>query len=266
MEPQEYKYKTIVVSDVHLGMKDTKVKELITYLSERSTETLILNGDIIDGWRLRGSGKWKKKYTRFWKYLIKISEYTKIVYLKGNHDDFLEHIAPFGFANFRIMNEYTIHSKGKKYPVIHGDVFDAVTKRVVWLSKFGASGYNFLLAYNRFYNRRRLKKGLPYKSVSQEIKRKVKMAANMVDTFEQKAIALANNMEYDGIICGHIHTPADKMIDGIHYLNSGDWVETMSALTEDFEGNWNIERYEGVVQSHIRLERKPRFRSLRKNR
>lgn len=266
MQPVDFKYKTIIVSDLHLGMKDAKVKELINYLSDRPTETLILNGDIIDGWRLRGSGKWKKKYTRFWKYLIKISLNTQIVYLKGNHDDFLEHIVPFGFANFRVLNEYTVKSLGKKYLIIHGDVFDTVSKSLVWLSKFGASGYNILLAYNRFYNRRRLRKGLPYKSVSQEIKRKVKMAANAVGNFEGKAIALAKNMEYDGIICGHIHTPADKMIDDIHYLNSGDWVETMSALTEDFNGNWKVEQYEGVVQSHIKVEKKRGFKSLRRNR
>lgn len=266
MQPEDYKYKTIIVSDVHLGMKDAKVKELISYLSERPTKTLILNGDIIDGWRIRRSGKWKKKYTRFWKYLIRISLNTKIIYLKGNHDDFLENITPFGFANFRVLNDCTIKSGTKKYFVIHGDVFDSVTKTLVWLSKFGASGYTILLAYNRFYNRRRLKKGLPYKSVSQEIKRKVKMAANVVGNFEEKAIALAKNMEYDGIICGHIHTPADKMLDGIHYLNSGDWVETMSALTEDFDGNWKIERYEGEVQSHIRLTKHPRFKSSGRNR
>ena len=258
MQPENYKYKTIIVSDLHLGMKDAKVKELITWLAERPTKTLILNGDIIDGWRLRRSGKWNKKYTRFWKYLIRISLHTKIIYLKGNHDDFLEHITPFGFANFRVLNDYTIISAKKKYFVIHGDVFDVVNKRLVWLSKFGASGYNILLAYNRFYNRRRLKKGLPYKSVSQEIKRKVKVASNMVGNFEEKAVALAKNMEYDGIICGHIHTPADKMIDGIHYLNSGDWVETMSALTEDFSGNWKIERYKGEVQSHMQLTKRRR--------
>lgn len=256
MHTRDYIYKTVIVSDLHLGMRDSKVKELITYLSERPTKTLILNGDIIDGWRLRRSGKWKKKYTRFWKYLIRISLYTRIIYLKGNHDDFLEHIAPFGFANFRVLNDYTIRSGKKKYFVIHGDVFDVVTKRLVWLSKFGASGYNILLAYNRFYNRRRLKKGLPYKSVSQEIKRKVKIASNAVGNFEDKAVALAKNMEYDGIICGHIHTPANKVIDEIHYLNSGDWVETMSALTEDFDGNWKIERYEGEVQSHTLLSKR----------
>lgn len=266
MEPQEFKYKTIIVSDLHLGMKDAKVKELVSYLSDRPTKTLILNGDIIDGWRLSGSGNWKKKYTRFWKYLIKISTHTKIVYLKGNHDDFLQHIAPFGFANFRVLNEYTIRSGGKDYLVIHGDVFDTVSRRLVWLSRFGASGYNMLLAYNRLYNRRRLKKGLPYQSVSQELKRKVRMAAKAVDNFEEKAITLAKNMDYDGIICGHIHTPADKMIDGVHYLNSGDWVETMSAITEDFEGAWKIEYYEGVIQSHIRLKKKPKFKSWGRNR
>lgn len=255
MQPEDFRYKTVVVSDLHLGMKDSKVRELITFLTDNPARTIILNGDIIDGWRLRSSRKWKKKYTRFWKYLIKISLNTKIIYLKGNHDDFLENIAPFGFANFRVLNEYALQSGRKKYLVIHGDVFDRVTKHVVWLSKFGASGYNFMLALNRFYNRRRLKKGLPYKSVSQEIKRKVKMASNIVGNFEEKAVTLAKNLEYDGIICGHIHTPADKLIDGIHYLNSGDWVETMSALTEDFQGNWKVVRYEGVVQSHVRLKK-----------
>lgn len=240
---ESYKYKTVVISDLHLGMKDAKVRELINFLKEHPARTLIMNGDIVDGWRLRRGGRWKKKHTRFWKYLIQISLNTRIIYLKGNHDDFIGEVAPFGFGNFRVMLDYAVKSGNKKYLVIHGDVFDTITKRLVGLSKFGASGYGMLLAYNRFYNRRRKKKGLPYKSISKEIKRKVKMAANIVGNFEEKAITMARNLGYDGIICGHIHTPSDKMLNGIHYLNSGDWVETMSAITEDFDGNWEIKMY-----------------------
>jgi UDP-2,3-diacylglucosamine pyrophosphatase LpxH len=150
---------------------------------------------------------------------------------------------PIGFGNFRVVKSYVHHSNGKKYYIIHGDVFDSITSYVVWISKFGASSYDILLAVNRVYNRWRLKRGLEYRSISKKIKNKVKFVTSIISNFEEKAVRLARNYSYDGIICGHIHTPSDKMIDGIHYLNSGDWVETMSALIEDLDGNWEVRHY-----------------------
>jgi UDP-2,3-diacylglucosamine pyrophosphatase LpxH len=137
-------------------------------------------------------------------------------------------------------------SGNKKYYIVHGDAFDNITRWVVWVSKFGASSYDILLTINRLYNNYRRRRGLGYKSISKGLKSNVKIVTSLISNFEGKAVLLAKNMGYDGIICGHIHTTADKMIDGIHYLNSGDWVETMSALVEDFEGKWHVRHFQDL--------------------
>jgi UDP-2,3-diacylglucosamine pyrophosphatase LpxH len=245
---QKALYKRVVISDLHLGIKDSKVNEVISFLKQHPCKELIMNGDIIDGWRLQKRGKWRHRHTGFLKYLIKISEQTRIVYVRGNHDDFLDQMVPIGFGSFKIVSHYSLTSKGKKYYVIHGDVFDNITRSVVWISKFGASSYDILLAINRIYNRWRYKRGLKYRSVSKLIKNKVKFVTSLISNFEYKAALLARNYGYDGIICGHIHTPENKFIHGIHYMNSGDWVEGMSALVEDFDGNWQIKYFQEMAQ------------------
>lgn len=237
-------YPTIVISDVHLGTEHSKTRELADFLRTVNCETLILNGDIVDGWHLQkgGKGKWKKEHTDFFKIIMKMMENhnTKVVYVRGNHDDFIDHIAPLTFANVSIVKDYVHEKNGKKYYVTHGDVFDHVTSKMVWLAKLGDVGYTFLLWINRIYNIYRAKKGLSYFSLSQSIKQKVKSAVSYISNYENELVELARSRDVDGIICGHIHQPADKMIDGIHYLNSGDWVETMSALLEDQNGNWEV--------------------------
>ncbi len=242
---KKFKYKTIVISDVHLGLRDSKVEDCIEFLKDNSSENLFLNGDIIDGWQLKRGGKWSKNDSKFIKKSLKlINEDTKIIYLRGNHDDFLETLIPFHAGdNFQIQTDYIYESFGKKYLIMHGDVFDPITSKVGWLAKLGSVGYDALLYLNRHHNRRRLEKGLPYKSISQDVKKRVKFVVNLLSRFEDAAVSFAKQRHCDGIICGHIHTPENKMIDGIHYLNSGDWVETKSALVEDFEGNWKIIMY-----------------------
>jgi len=206
--------------------------------------TLIMNGDIIDGWHLQkgGKGKWKKEHTDFFKVIMKMMENhnTHIIYVRGNHDDFIDHLAPLTFANLSIVNEYVHEKNGKSYYVVHGDVFDSITSKMVWLAKLGDIGYTFLLWVNRIYNIYRAKKGLGYFSLSQSIKQKVKSAVSYISDYEKELVALARARHADGIICGHIHQPANTHIDGIHYLNSGDWVETMSALLEHEDGTWEV--------------------------
>jgi UDP-2,3-diacylglucosamine pyrophosphatase LpxH len=238
-------YKTIVISDVHLGIKDSKVKELVRFLKAHSCEKLILNGDIIDGWQLKKSGSWKKKHTKFFRILMKAMEKqkTKVVYLRGNHDDFLEQILPFEIGNFSIALDHMHESFGKRYYVIHGDAFDTITTRMPWLSKLGDVSYTFLLWLNRNYNHYRSRRGLPYYSLSQVIKLKVKSAVSYISDYEEQLSEAAKRKKCDGIICGHIHQPANKMIGDVHYLNSGDWVESLTALTESFSGEWNVLHY-----------------------
>jgi UDP-2,3-diacylglucosamine pyrophosphatase LpxH len=238
-------YKTIILSDIHLGSRDSKAKEVVRFLKKLACETLILNGDIIDGWQLRKSGKWKKKHTRFFRVVLKMIEKqkTRVIYVRGNHDDFLDNVLPFAVGSLSIVKDYEYTSKGKKYWVVHGDIFDSITTNMKWLAKLGDIGYTFLLWLNKVYNNWRIKRGLPYYSLSQEIKAKVKSAVAFISDFEKELVTLARARHYDGVICGHIHHPDIQKYEEIMYLNSGDWVESLSALVEDDKENWSILYY-----------------------
>jgi len=249
-------FKTIVLSDIHLGTSHSKAEEVCQFLSGVSCKKLILNGDIVDGWYLQKGNKkhsWKKKHTAFFKQIIKMMETddTKVIYIRGNHDDFLDSVTPFRFANIRVLNFYVHKSNNKRYYVTHGDVFDSVTTGMKWLAKIGDVGYSILLRLNKYVNKRRLKRGLPYYSLSQQVKKQVKQAVSYVSDYENELVKLARAKKMDGVICGHIHQAANEMFQGIHYLNSGDWVESLTALTEDFEGNWEIYHYD---KNLIRLD------------
>jgi UDP-2,3-diacylglucosamine pyrophosphatase LpxH len=235
-------YKTIIVSDVHLGTKGSKAKEIARFLKQFHCDNLILNGDIIDGWQLKKSGSWKRKHTRFFNRVLKMMENqsTNVYYLRGNHDDFLDQILPLQIGRLQILADMTYESNGKTFFITHGDVFDSITTNLRWIAYLGDVGYTFLLWLNRVVNYYRFKKGLPYFSLSQFVKGKVKQAVSYVDDYETELAKMAKAKGCDGIICGHIHKAENRMIDGIHYLNSGDWVETMSALAEDHEGNWEL--------------------------
>lgn len=257
-------YKTIVISDIHLGTSGSKAKEVTSFLKHNSCDELILNGDIIDGWQLKKFGAWKKHHTKFFKSILRaIEKYdTKVIYLRGNHDDFLDTIIPFRFGNISVQKDYIITSGGKKFYVVHGDVFDSVTTNLKWIAKLGDIGYTFLLWLNQRYNNYRMKRGLPYYSLSQAIKSKVKKAISYISEFENEIICLAKVKKCDGIICGHIHQPAIKNINGTIYMNSGDWVESLSALVEDFEGTWSVVYYSDNLVDDIVEEEAEEARDL----
>ncbi len=251
-------YKTLVISDVHLGTKGSKAKELVKFLKQCSCDRLILNGDIIDGWQLKKYGTWKRKHTRFFNRILKmIEEYkTEVIYLRGNHDDFLDQVLPFKVGNLTITRDIMIESNGKKFYVVHGDIFDTITTNLKWVAKLGDVGYTFLLWVNSQYNQYRRRKGLPYYSLSQVVKTKVKSAVSYIDDFEKQLVEIAKIKDCDGIICGHIHQPALKEINGLIYMNSGDWVESMSALAEDNDGNWSLVYYadtSGFKSNHKKI-------------
>lgn len=252
-------YQTIVLSDIHLGTTNSKTVEVSKFLKSVNCRRLILNGDIIDGWALKKGGmrKWQKQHTDFFKVIMKMmeNEGTEVVYVRGNHDDFLDSLAPVSFYNIEFVKDYVYESHGKRYFVTHGDIFDAVTTKMKWLAKLGDVGYTCLLWVNHRYNRYRAKRGLPYYSLSQVIKQKVKSAVSYISDFERELVDFARTRKCDGVICGHIHHPANTYYDGIHYLNSGDWVESLSALVEDEDGNWHIVYYdsslcESLLQGH----------------
>lgn len=246
-----YDYKTIVISDVHLGTHGSKAIEATNFIKEYSCERLILNGDIIDGWQLKKYGTWKKKHTAFIRAVLKVIEQndTQVYYLRGNHDDFLDQFIPFSIGpNFQIVKEMILPSGKNKFFITHGDIFDLVTTKAKWLSHIGDIGYTFLLWLNKKYNYYRILQGKPYYSLSQKVKSSIKMAVNYVSDYEEQLSEMAKSKECNGIICGHIHQPAIKEIGGIIYMNSGDWVENKSALVENYKGNWEI-IYDG---SHLK--------------
>jgi UDP-2,3-diacylglucosamine pyrophosphatase LpxH len=262
-------YRTIFLSDLHLGTPDAKVHEVIDFLKHTRCEKLVLNGDIIDGWALRRGARWRKRHSRFVRTVLKKMEKdeTSVVYLRGNHDDILERFLPLAFGKLQFVKEH-IHQcvDGKRYLVVHGDGFDSVSTRHKWIAQLGAVGYDALLKVNRVYNRYRAWRGKEYYSVSKAIKARVKSAVSFVGEYERQLQELARKKDCAGIICGHIHTPEDKQVGEIHYLNSGDWVESMTAIVEHFDGRLELVRHDEFMAGlaeEVRPERRaPRATEL----
>lgn len=240
-------YPTVVVSDIHLGTSFSRSIEASKFLMSVDCDRLILNGDIIDGWRLKKKSHkaWKRKHTLFFRVILKMMENfgTEVVYIRGNHDDFLDHLIPVTFHNVKIVRDFIHQRNGKRYYVTHGDIFDSVTSHMQWLSKLGDVGYTMLLHINKYYNRYRRLRGKPCYSFAQAIKSAVKTAVSYISDYEKALVDLARTKRCQGIICGHIHHAENKRYGDIHYLNSGDWVESMSALVEDESGEWSVVYY-----------------------
>ena len=232
------KYKTIIMSDLHLGARQSQTDKIIEFLDNNTSERLILNGDIIDGWALKGNGKWTPNCTKIFRRFMKMSEKgTKVVYIRGNHDDFLKDFIPFKLNNIKIVRKYVYTGiDGRKYFCFHGDVLDFVIMEARWLAVIGGYSYDIVIKFNTFYNKIRKWFNLPYHSLANTIKQSVKGAINFVSDFETNAKALAKQKEYDVAVCGHIHQPK---ID-IDYMNSGDFCENSTCLVEHFDGRWEI--------------------------
>ena len=243
MEKRTLKVRTVILSDVHLGTYDCKALEVNHFLKYTRCDKLILNGDIIDGWRLKQAAYWPKSHTRFIRLVLKKLEKrgTQVIYLRGNHDDILAKFIPVRFENLEIVEDH-VHetADGKRYFVLHGDVFDTVTKNFVFLAYLGDWGYRALMRLNRLYNQWRAWRGKEYYSISKAIKARVKQAVNHVSNFEEHIAELAKSRGCSGVMCGHIHTAADRMMGDIHYLNSGDWVESLTAIVEHFDGRMEL--------------------------
>jgi UDP-2,3-diacylglucosamine pyrophosphatase LpxH len=253
MKTQEkrHDFHTIFLSDIHLGTRDSKCEEVIAFLKATTCRKLVLNGDIVDGWALRSGGRWLPVHTKFIRTVLKKMEKqgTEVIYLRGNHDDILERFLPVCFGSLRIVDEYIHETPGGDYLVVHGDGFDRVTTSHRWVAIAGAKGYELLLGINRLYNRWRAFRGKEYFSLSKTIKAKVKSAVSFVDRYEDQLKELAAVRGCRGIICGHIHTPADKQLDnGVHYLNSGDWVESLTAIVEKLPGDFELIHYSDFLQ------------------
>jgi UDP-2,3-diacylglucosamine pyrophosphatase LpxH len=240
------KYQAVIVSDLHLGTKDSKAEEFIEFLEKHPTDLLILNGDIVDGWALNRGTKWKKQHTKVISKILQLSNTTQIIWIRGNHDEFIQDFIGTHLGAIEIKEDYrlTIERwvegdifRNESYYIFHGDVVDVFITKYKWLSKIGAVGYDFALTLNRWYNTYRKWRNLPYQSISQKIKSGVKAATNYINDFETTALSMATKKGCNGVMCGHIHQPEDRMIDGKRYINSGDWVENMSAILIGNDGD-----------------------------
>ncbi len=244
-------YRSLFLSDIHLGTEDSKARQVLDVIKYINCERLYLNGDIIDGWALKRNPKWKKSHTKVVRAILKKSEQDdcEVIYTRGNHDDFMTQFLPLDTGGLKIVKEVDhICPNGDKYLVVHGDGFDSVCTNHRWLASVGAVGYDYLLRVNRIYNKYRAWRGKDYFSISKALKSKVKSAVSFVDNYEEKLHELASSRGYKGVICGHIHTPADKQIKGTHYLNSGDWVETLSCIVEHYDGKMELLYYKDLLE------------------
>lgn len=246
--------RTLILSDIHLGTYDSKANEVVHFLKHIQCEKLILNGDIIDGWALKRGGKWSGRHSRFIRKVLKMMERDdmEVVYLRGNHDDILERFLPLAFGRLQFTKEHIhVTQAGKRYLVVHGDGFDSVSTNHKWVASIGSVGYDFLLMVNRIYNVWRASRGKDYYSISKQVKAKVKSAVSFVGRYEELLQNLAHHKKCDGIICGHIHTPDDKQVGEIHYLNSGDWVESLTAIIEHTDGRMELVQYDSFIKALV---------------
>lgn len=243
------KCRSIWISDVHLGTRGCQSGELINFLSSYECEYLYLIGDIIDGWRMRNKTTyWPQEHTNVLRKILgKAKHGTRVVYITGNHDEFLR---PFtqefdlNMGNLVITDE-AVHTTadGRDLLTIHGDKYDTIVKYHKWVAFLGDSAYTMSLWANRIFNSIRKKLGLPYWSLSAFLKHKVKHAHSFIKEFEDALAHECKQRKLDGVVCGHIHHAEIRDIGNITYHNSGDWVESCSALIEDFDGNITIVKW-----------------------
>lgn len=237
----------VVISDTHLGTYGCQAKELFTYLKSVSPKTLIINGDFIDIWQFSKS-YFPKYHLKVIKKIIDLaSKGTEVVYILGNHDEFLRRFADTSFGNIELTNKKIMNLDGKKAWFFHGDVFDASVQHSKWIAKLGGIGYDFLIRINVFTNWLLTRIGREKYSFSKKIKNNVKNAIKFIGDFENAATELAIENEFDYVICGHIHQPQIREVKSKNgncvYLNSGDWIENLTAL-EYHNKNWNIYTYD----------------------
>lgn len=235
-------FRTIWISDIHLGTTGCQAELLLEFLKHTESRELYLVGDIIDGWQLARRWYWHRFHNDVvQKILRKARKGTKVTYVAGNHDEFARHFLGLAFGDIEICNE-TVHktAAGKRLLIIHGDQFDAVVQCAKWLAHLGDMLYGISLDLNRGLNRIRRGLGLPYWSLSQYLKHRVKNAVSYINAFEEAVAREAKRRGLDGVVCGHIHRPEIRDIDGITYCNDGDWVESLSALVETAEGELKI--------------------------
>ncbi len=237
-ERRPARFRSVFVSDVHLGFRGCQAVQLLEFLKAVHTDHLFLVGDIVDVWSLRKSFYWPQSHNDVVRTILgKAKAGTRVIFVPGNHDEDLREFAGSVFGNLEIHREY-VHetADGRRLLVLHGDEFDSVVKCSPWLAHFGSFMYALTLGANRYFNAARRLLGYPYWSLAGYLKHKVKNAVSYISSFEQAVVHAARRRGVDGVVCGHIHRAEILDLDGIVYCNDGDWVESCTALVEDLNG------------------------------
>ncbi|MFN0004748.1 MAG: UDP-2,3-diacylglucosamine diphosphatase [Burkholderiaceae bacterium] len=235
-------YRAIFISDLHLGTPGCQAEALLSFLKHNSSEYLYLVGDIVDGWQLKRRWHWPQAHNDvIQKLLRRARKGTRVVYIPGNHDEFARQFVNHQFGGVELLEEaeHTL-ADGRRLWLTHGDYFDAVVQYAKWLAHVGDNLYELTLRLNRYVARLRAHLGLPYWSLSAYLKHKVKSALNYVTAFEDALAQEAKRRGFHGVVCGHIHRAQIREIDGVLYCNDGDWVESRSAMIENFDGSLEL--------------------------
>ncbi len=247
----EVKWRTLWLSDIHLGTRDCKAEQLLEFLRHCSADTIYLVGDIIDGWQLKKKGiYWPQAHNDVvQKLLRKARKGTRVVFVPGNHDEFARPYDGLHFGGIEVINQVRhVTADGRTLLIVHGDLFDSVVLYAKWLAHLGDAAYMFSLKLNRWLNHARLKLGLPYWSLSQYLKHKVKAAVNTISSFETLLSDEARRQQCDGVVCGHIHRAELRSEEQQIYANCGDWVESLTALVEDHDGHLKLLHWNAGLQ------------------
>lgn len=243
------RYRAIWLSDIHLGTRGCQADMLLDFLKHTESDVLYLVGDIVDGWRLKKSWYWPQAHNDVvQKILRRARKGTSVFLIPGNHDEAFREYVGLQFGGVTILED-TIHTAadGKRYLVIHGDQFDAVVRYAKWLAFVGDTAYTFILWVNTLFNKVRRKLGFPYWSLSAYLKHKTKKAVEFIGDYETALTEEARRRQVDGVICGHIHHAEMRDMDGVLYVNDGDWVESCTALVEHPDGTLEILRWADIV-------------------
>lgn len=244
-DPDAVRVRTLFLSDLHLGTKGCQAGPLLNFLKHYDADTIYLVGDIIDGWRLRSGWYWPQTHNDVvQKLLRKVRKGARLVYIPGNHDEFLRDYIGINLGGVELADS-ALHeaADGKRYLVIHGDQFDLVVRHARWLALLGDGAYTAALFVNTYLNIVRRKLGLTYWSLSSWAKLKVKNAVNYISRFEELLASEAKRHEADGVICGHIHHAVMHDQFGVRYVNTGDWVESCTAIVEHYDGTFQMIRW-----------------------
>lgn len=250
-------YKSIFISDVHLGTRGCQADALCVFLKTHTSENLFLVGDIIDGWRLKRRWHFPQSHANVIRRILTAAKRgTNVEYILGNHDEagrkFLNFDISFGNIKISDRQDY-IGVDGRRYLVIHGDFFDTLMHDKKWLMHIGDSLYDAMIWINIQFNRIRNLLGMEYWSLSRYLKQNTKQALNFINRYEDHLANYCKYHGYDGIICGHIHHAEIKEINGVTYMNDGDWVESGTALVEHLDGRWEIINYAEDIDNNRQL-------------